>query len=335
MAMDQNPSYLELYKSGELARRAEALEERLKRCNLCPRQCFVNRVEGKRGSCHSGVLPVVSSFCAHKGEEPVLSGSRGSGTIFFGNCNMSCVYCQNYQISQDHEAQRANEISTTELARHMVYLQDELQCHNINLVSPSHFVPQIVRAVLEAVPMGLHLPLVYNTGGYDYLETIKQLEGIIDIYLPDLRYSSDRWAMRYSMAPMYVRSARAAIREMHRQVGRLEVDDDGVAVKGLIVRHLILPGDLAGSEDSLKWLAEEISPRVAVSIMSQYYPAHKSASIPELARSITAEEYARVVKMVEETGLQNGWVQDMGADANYRPDFKRELHPFEPQTKDI
>jgi putative pyruvate formate lyase activating enzyme len=183
---------------------------------------------------------------------------------------MSCVYCQNYQISQDPEAQRANEITTAELARRMLHLQDGLHCHNINFVSPSHFVPQIVRAVLEAIPMGLHVPLVYNTGGYDFLDTIKQLEGIIDIYLPDLRYASDRWAMRYSMAPMYVRSARAAIKEMHRQVGRLELDDDGVAIKGLIVRHLVLPGNLAGSDDSLKWLAEEISPRVAVSIMSQF-----------------------------------------------------------------
>jgi putative pyruvate formate lyase activating enzyme len=330
--MDQNPSYLELYGSGELASRAEALEARLTRCNICPRQCFVNRVEGKRGSCHSGLLPIVSSYCAHKGEEPALSGTRGSGTVFFGNCNMSCVYCQNYQISQDFVTQHANEITTTELAQRMLYLQDELGCHNINLVSPSHFVPQIVRAVLEAIPMGLHLPLVYNTGGYDHLDTIKQLEGIIDIYLPDLRYASDRWAMRYSMAPMYVRSARAAIREMHRQVGRLELDDDGVAMKGLIVRHLILPGGLAGSEDSLKWLAEEISPGVAVSIMSQYYPAHKAPSIPELARGITVDEYTMVVKLVEESGLENGWLQEMGADSTYRPDFQREHHPFEPET---
>ncbi len=327
---DYEPGYLGLYRSGELARRAEALEARLGRCNICPRQCFVDRLAGNRGACHSGILPVVSSVCAHRGEEPALSGTRGSGAIFFGNCNMSCVYCQNFQISQDPAQQRANEISCTHLAKHMIYLQDELGCHNINLVSPTPLVPQITRAVLEAVPMGLRLPLVYNTGGYDSLETVTQLDGIVDIYLPDLRYASDRWAMRYSYAPRYVRHARAAIKEMYRQVGDLEVDDDGLAVKGVIVRHLILPGNLAGSEDSLTWLASEVSPNITVSIMSQYFPAHRANGIAELSRTITTEEYSSVVKLVEGLGLENGWVQDFGADSNYRPDFDRGGHPFEP-----
>ena len=332
MSKTAKPRYLELYESGELVKRVESLEARLKRCNICPRQCFVNRVEGKRGSCHSGLLPIVSTVCAHKGEEPALSGTRGSGTIFFGNCNMSCVYCQNFQISQNSGAQGANEVSCTELAKRMVYLQDELHCHNINLVSPSHFVPQIARAILEAIPMGLRMPLVYNTGGYDFLETITQLDGIIDIYLPDLRYASDRWAMRYSFAPMYVRHARASIKEMHRQVGDLELDQDGVAVKGVVVRHLVLPGDLAGSEGSLTWLVTEVSPTVTVSIMSQYFPAHKAKDLPELARTITAEEYSSVVEIVERLGLENGWLQEMGADSNYRPDFDRDQHPFESTT---
>lgn len=332
MSKPRSPKYVDLYHSGELARRVEALEARLARCNICPRQCFVNRVEGKRGVCRSGLLPVVSTVCAHRGEEPALSGTRGSGTIFFGNCNMSCVYCQNFQISQDPERQSTNEVSSTDLARSMVHLQDDLHCHNINLVSPSHFVPQIARAVLEAIPIGLHLPLVYNTGGYDFLETIKALEGIIDIYLPDLRYSSDRWAMRYSHAPMYVRSARAAVKEMYRQVGDLELDEEGVAVKGVIVRHLILPGNLAGSGDSLEWLANEVSPTITVSIMSQYFPTHKAREVPELSRTITDEEYSAVAEALERLGMENGWLQEMGADSNYRPDFDREQHPFEPSA---
>ena len=329
MNIENKPGYIALYESGELARRVEVLEERLKRCDLCPRRCFKNRADRERGACHSGVLPMVSNFCAHRGEEPALSGTRGSGTIFFGNCNMACVYCQNYQISQEPDNQESNEITCTELAQRMLYLQDELHCHNINLVSPTHFVPQIMRAVLEAVPLGLHLPLVYNTGGYDRVETIALLDGIIDIYLPDLRYSSDRWAMRYSGAPTYVRSARAAIKEMYRQVGDLVMDGDGVAVKGMIVRHLILPNDLAGSKDSLEWLATEISPAVTVSIMSQYYPTHKAGQISELARTITRQEYTMVVDEVNRLGLENGWIQEMGADRTYKPDFKKEGHPFE------
>jgi putative pyruvate formate lyase activating enzyme len=325
----KEPGYLGLYRSGELARRVEALEAKLKRCDLCPRQCFANRAEGERRFCKSGALPIVANFCAHKGEEPAISGTRGSGTIFFGNCNMTCVYCQNYQISQDPENQRKNEITCTELAKRMIYLQDELQCHNINLVSPTHFVPQITRAILEAIPLGLHIPLVYNTGGYERVETIALLDGIIDIYLPDLRYASERWAMKYSGAVYYVKQARAAIKEMYRQVGDLVLDEDGMAVKGLIVRHLILPNGLAGSEDSLTWLAGEVSPTVTVSIMSQYYPTHRAKEIPDLARTITTEEYSSVVDIVNRLGLENGWLQEMGADTNYRPDFERDNHPFE------
>jgi putative pyruvate formate lyase activating enzyme len=324
------PGYLKLYHSGELARRIEALEARLKRCDICPRQCFANRVQNERKFCRSGVLPIVANVCAHRGEEPVLSGTRGSGTIFFSNCNMHCVYCQNYQISHDPEKQNGNEITCTELAKRMIYLQDELHCHNINLVSPTHFVPQITRAVLEAIPMGLHLPLVYNTGGYERVETISVLDGIIDIYLPDLRYASERWAMKYSGAAYYVKHARAAIKEMYRQVGDLVLDDDGIAVKGLIVRHLILPNNLAGSDDTLTWLAEELSPNVTVSIMSQYYPTHQAMGIPDLARKITTEEYSSVVDIVNRLGLENGWLQEMGADADYRPDFESKDHPGHP-----
>lgn len=327
------PGYLVLYRSGELARRAEALEARLAECDICPRECGTNRLAGKLGFCHSGRSPIVAAVCAHHGEEPALSGTRGSGAIFFGNCNMRCAYCQNHQISQDRRAQRSKETDVHTLARHMLYLQNELKCHNINLVSPSHFVPQIMRAVLEAVPLGLRLPLVYNTGGYDSLKTLKLLDGIIDIYLPDLRYASDKWARKFSRARDYAAHNRAAIKEMYRQVGDLVVDEDGVAVRGMIVRHLILPNGIAGSRESLTWLAREVSPTIAVSIMSQYYPAHRAKEVPLLSRTITKAEYAEVVDLVDSLGLENGWLQEMGAEETYQPDFTRDGHPFEPVVR--
>jgi putative pyruvate formate lyase activating enzyme len=268
--------YIALYHSGELERRAHALEARLASCDICARQCGVNRLEAELGFCRSGYLPIVSAVCRHQGEEPPISGTRGSGTIFFGNCNMRCVYCQNYQISQNWKRQKSKEIDCHALAERMLYLQDGLGCHNINFVSPSHFVPQLVRALLEAVPMGLRVPLVYNTNGYDSVASLKELDGIISIYLPDLRYAADNWAKKFSYAPDYVGRARQAIREMYRQVGDLAVDEFGVARRGLIVRHLILPNGVAGSLESLSWLAQELSPTVTVSIMSQYLPLHRA-----------------------------------------------------------
>jgi putative pyruvate formate lyase activating enzyme len=211
----------------------------------------------------------------------------------------------------------------------MLYLQDELGCHNINFVSPSHFVPQLVRAVLEAVPMGLRLPLVYNTSSYDSLKSLRELNGIISIYLPDLRYASDKWAKKFSQAPDYVEHARAAIQEMYRQVGDVVLDEAGVAQKGLIVRHLILPNGLAGSEDSLTWLVNQLAPTVTVSIMSQYFPGHRAWRIPSLSRAISPSEYAEVVELIDRLGLDNGWLQEMGASENYLPDFTRPDHPFD------
>jgi len=322
------PGYIALYRSGELTRRAEALAARLGSCDICPRQCGVNRLEGERGFCHAVRLPIVSSVCAHHGEEPALIGSRGSGTIFFGNCNMRCAYCQNYQISQDYAAQELNEIEIDTLAGHMLCLQDSPGCHNINLVTPSHLVPQIVGAVSAAVPMGLHLPLVYNTSSYDSLQTLKELDGIVSIYLADLRYADNRHAEQFSEAANYVDVSRAAIKEMYRQVGNLVVDSDGVARQGLIIRHLILPNRLAGSEDSLTWLVREISPEVTVSIMSQYHPAHRAQQVPLLSRTISPAEYAEVVKLVNRLGLENGWLQGMGASRDYLPDFRLEGDPF-------
>ncbi len=285
------PNYLALFKSGELKKRAASLEARLAECDICPHNCKVNRLNGERGFCHSAYLPIIASYCAHRGEEPALSGSRGSGTIFFGNCNMRCVYCQNYQISQDWRAQQKNEVDIATLTQRMLYLQDELHCHNINFVTPTHFVPQIVQALLEAVPQGFHLPLVYNSSGYDSLETIQALDGIIDIYLPDLRYADNKIGKKYSGVPDYVERSRGAIKEMYRQVGKLVIDDEGVAQKGLIVRHLILPDRLAGSTESLGWLAREVSPDVTLSIMAQYYPVHHAAKYPSLGRQ---NQYRRI-----------------------------------------
>jgi len=321
------PGYLALYRSGELERRVLRLEARLASCDICPRECRINRLAGEVGFCGSGRLASVSSFAAHRGEEPVLSGSHGSGAVFFSRCNLRCVYCQNHQISQPPENQVQTEIDARTLAESLLYLQDGLRCHNINLVTPSHLIPQILRAVLEAVPLGLRLPLVYNTSGYDSLKTLLELDGVISVYLADLRYASDEMGLKYSGVPDYAKHSRTAIKEMYRQVGGLALDGDGIAQKGLIVRHLILPNGIAGSRESLKWLADEVSPSVAVSIMSQYYPAHLVPRYKELDRKITLREYDEVLRLSEELGIENGWVQELDSAETYRPDFAAE-EPF-------
>lgn len=322
------PNYISLYNSGELKLRAERLWQRLESCDICPRECGVDRLKGETGFCHSGYNPIIASVCDHRGEEPALSGRRGSGTIFFGNCNLRCCYCQNHQISQNHQAQQANETDCSTLARHMLHLQDDLGCHNINFVSPSHFVPQIVKALMEAIPMGLKIPLVYNTNGYDSLKTLKELDGVIDIYLPDLKYASGACAYKYSRARKYVLHSRNAIKEMYCQVGELVVDDDGIARRGLIVRHLILPNGIAGSQESLYWLAKEVSPKVTVSLMSQYHPMHKAHKYELLSRPVSTSEYEEALAAMEEAGLEEGWTQGMESHRNYLPDFERDDHPF-------
>jgi len=246
---------------------------------------------------------------------------------------MRCVYCQNHQISQNYRAQITKQIDFHILAERMLYLQNELGCHNINFVSPSHFIPQMLRAVLEAVPMGLTLPLVYNTSSYYSVESLTELDGIVDVYLADLRYASNKWGKKLSKVSDYVEQAHAAIKEMYRQVGDLVMDDNGIARKGLIVRHLILPNGLAGSRESLTWLVKEVSPSVTVSIMSQYYPAHRAGQMPLLARKITPQEYDEVVGLLDELGIENGWIQEMGASESYVPDFSRDGHLFEPVIK--
>lgn len=312
----------------ELLQRAERLTARLSACDICPRRCGVNRLKGELGFCHSGALPIVASYCAHRGEEPAISGTRGSGTIFFANCNLRCVFCQNYQISQEWQKQQANEVSVETLAGYMLELQAQ-GCHNLNLVSPSHFVPQILQALALAVPKGFNLPLVYNTNSYDRLETLRELDGVIDIYLPDIKYAADEMAQRYSQAPGYVASARQAIKEMYRQCGELRLDADDLARSGVIVRHLILPGNIAGSGELLDWLAQEVSLDVTVSLMSQYHPTHHATRFPEIDRHINQQEYDGVMAALDAAGLENGWVQDMDAPQNYLPDFDKEGHPFE------
>ena len=322
------PGYLALFRSGELARRAEALEERLAACDICPRECGDNRLRGDRGYCHTGALPQVSSICAHHGEEPAISGSRGSGTVFFSGCNLRCLYCQNHQISQGEGVAHDPGIDYRSLANELLHLQNGLSCHNVNFVTPSHFVPQMVRAVLEAAGRGFELPLVYNTSSYDSVATLQALDGIVDIYLADLRYACDDTARQLSDVPGYRAHSRAAIAEMYRQVGLLQTDDDGVARSGLIVRHLVLPDGLAGSRESLTWLATEVSPDVTVSIMSQYHPAHHANRVPSLRRTITRAEYDEVVDLLDSLGMENGWVQGMESDGHYLPDFDRDGHPF-------
>ena len=323
------PSYLKLYRSGELERRLHQLEEMLRDCRVCPWNCGINRFSTVGGVCRAGYEPYVSSVCDHHGEEPVLSGYNGSGTVFFGSCNLRCVYCQNWQISQDRDYFSGTVQSFDRVARQIVALQEEYGVHNINFVSPSHFVPQMVRIIYQAIPLGLRVPIVYNTNSYDSLEALKLLDGIVDIYLPDIKYADDAAARKYSRVKNYTQHARSAIKEMFRQVGPLQVDEHGVAQRGLIVRHLILPNDLAGSRESLKWLAEEVSPQVTVSLMSQYYPAHKAKEYPLLSRTIRYPEYLKAYQALEKYGLQHGFVQQMDAPEYYQPDFRREGHPFE------
>ncbi len=291
----------------ELHNRIDAAYQLLESCSVCPRECGVNRLKNdKIGFCRSGLNPVVSSASSHLGEEPPLSGTGGSGTIFFGNCNLRCVYCQNYPISQ---MGTGSEKTPGELACQMLWLKEQ-GCHNLNLVTPTHFMPQILKALGIARERGFNLPIVYNTSGYESLEALRLLDGVVDIYMPDMRYSDDSVGRRYSAALHYPEINRAAVREMHRQVGKLVIDDRGLAQRGLIVRHLVLPNGLSGTEDILKFLAEEISKDVYISLMSQYFPAFKATQIKELSRRITPDEYEAAYRIMQKYGLENGWVQE-------------------------
>jgi len=300
-ARDFTPSYRRLLDSGELARRVDAARRRLASCDLCARYCFVDRRGTAQGAvCRTGERAVVASYGPHHGEEDPLRGSRGSGTIFFSWCNLRCVFCQNWDISQKG---LGRELEPGAIADMMLELERQ-GCHNINLVTPSHVVAQIITAVHDAAKRGLRLPLVYNTGGYDSLEALALLDGIIDIYMPDVKYGDCACARRYSRVRNYVEANRIAVREMHRQVGDLVLDEDGVALRGLLVRHLVLPEDIAGTGRALEFLAEGISRDTYLNLMDQYRPCHRAVEYPELDRLVSDAEYADALTVAERVGLR-------------------------------
>lgn len=293
------PAYLSLLRSGELAKRVAEAYEHLTSCDLCAWECRKNRRQGELGICRTGERARVSSFGPHFGEEDPLRGWRGSGTIFFARCNLHCQYCQNYDISQDDVGE---EVEPEDLAAMMLKLQ-RMGCHNVNLVSPSHVVAPILAAVAIAAQAGLRIPLVYNTGGYDSLTALRLLDGIVDIYMPDMKYADATIAQRYSKAKDYPAVNQAAVREMHRQVGDLQLDEHGIAQRGILVRHLVLPGGLAGTAEIVRFLANEISPNTYLNLMDQYRPAYRTNLYPELARPIRSEEYQEAIRLAKEAGL--------------------------------
>jgi putative pyruvate formate lyase activating enzyme len=294
------PAYRALHDQGELAGRVEAASALLSECTLCPRLCHADRFAGRDGRCRTGALPVVSGCHPHLGEEAPLSGRRGSGTIFFGSCNLLCVFCQNWSTSRALDVQ---EVSTWALGEMMVTLQRQ-GCHNINLVTPSHMVPQILAALLRAVEAGLSVPLVYNTSGYDRVETLRLLDGVIDVYMPDIKFLNHASGRRYADAEDYPDVVRAAVAEMHRQVGDLVLDDEGLARRGLLVRHLVMPGGLEDTREVCRFLAQEISEDTYLNLMDQYRPCGLASRFPEIARTITAEEYVRALEAARREGLR-------------------------------
>jgi len=326
------PGYQELLRSGELERRAAALEAMLSSCTVCPRNCGVDR-HRELGTCATGADPVVASWTQHFGEEPVLSGRRGSGTVFLANCNLRCVFCQNHDISQRPRDFMGRSISHDELAGVFLELQDR-GCHNLNWVSPTHQVPQLVRSLVLAAQRGLSLPVVHNTNAYDSVEVLRLLDGVVDVWLPDLKYADRDAGAVCSRVPDYPERAREALGEMFRQVGEVwELAPDGTLLRGLLVRVLVLPNGLAGVEESLRWIAENLSPRVGIALMAQYYPAHlagRSEGYPLLSRPISAGEWDRALEALDRhMEGDHHLVQDFReAPAYYRPDFSDPDSPF-------
>lgn len=293
-------AYVKLLRTGELQQRVEEARSILEECRLCGRECGVNRLETTKGAvCRTGDKAVVSSFNAHFGEEDPLVGQHGSGTIFFTNCNLKCQFCQNYEISQLGEGR---EVEPEELAAMMLHLQGR-NCHNINFVSPTHVIPQILEALLIAAEKGLRVPLVHNSGGYDSQETLELLDGIVDIYMPDMKYGDAEAGRTYSKVEDYPSVNQAGVKEIHRQVGDLTMDGQGIAQRGLLVRHLVLPDSLAGTGDIVQFLAEEISPETYLNVMAQYRPTYKAHQYPEINRRPSAQEMEKAVELALEAGL--------------------------------
>jgi putative pyruvate formate lyase activating enzyme len=327
-----SPRYLTLWAENKLEERVQRLEAMLRSCTVCPKDCGNDRINDEIAACYSGRLPIVSSYTAHFGEEPCLSGTNGAGNIFFGNCNLRCVYCQNYQISQTWKEQKKNEVTHERLAEIILELQDR-GCHNIGFVSPTHFAPQMARAILIAAEKGLRLPIVYNTNAYDSVEVLKLLDGIVDIYLPDLKYADSDAGFQYSKVRDYKEHARAAISEMHRQMGdELVFDENGLLKQGLMIRLLVLPNDIGGIEENLRWIRDELSPKTAISLMAQYYATNKAATDNRyilLSRRISEGEWFQAVSLLEELGMEEGFMQEFeSASLYYRPDFTDKDKPF-------
>jgi putative pyruvate formate lyase activating enzyme len=300
------PSYLGASRSGKLKEAAGRLFDSLVSCEICPRRCKVNRLKGNTGFCKTGKLPKLYSFISHLGEEPPVSGSSGSGTIFFSNCNMGCVYCQNYEFSQ---LGAGREYGFEELAQIMLSLQSS-GCHNINLVTPTHVLPQILKALEAAVEKGLNIPLVYNTSGYELSGILELLEGIVDIYLADMRYADSAMSQKYSHALDYPQYNRQAIKEMYRQVGTAKFDKQGLIRRGLIIRHLVLPNRVSGTEAVMRFVSEDVSGDTYISLMSQYLPYYRARGYPEISRRLKEGEYEEAKGILEKYGLLNGWIQE-------------------------
>jgi putative pyruvate formate lyase activating enzyme len=296
------PAYEKLEMEGKLAQRIKQAYAIFENCQLCPRKCGVNRQKGEKGFCRAPVKPVIFSYHPHFGEEMSLVGEKGSGTIFFSNCNLRCVFCQNWPIA--HEG-KGKEVQDEDLADRMLHLQ-KMGCHNINLVTPTHVMPNILNATRIALKKGLHLPLMYNTSGYEPLEILKMLEGIVDIYKPDMKYMDGEKAAKYSAgASDYPEVTKKAIVEMHRQVGVLKLDKRGMAIRGVIIRHLVMPNRVAGTEKFVKWIAETLPKSTYVNIMAQYRVEYKAYDYPEIARGITAQEFLEAMDSAEKYGLTN------------------------------
>jgi len=317
------PAYLESYRNGKLDRAIEETFALLESCCICPRKCKVDRLNNQKGFCRTGLKAKVCSFMPHHGEEPPISGRRGSGTIFFSSCNMACVYCQNYKFSQLDEGR---EVELKELADFMLQLQG-MECHNINLVTPTHILPEILKALKIAIEKGLNIPLVYNTSGYELPGIIKLLDGIVDIYLTDSRYADNDIAINYSSAPDYPKFNQAALKEMHRQVGIARMDSRGLIKNGVIIRHLVLPNNIAGTGKIMQFIASQLSPDSYISLMSQYSPYYKAENSKELSRRVSYQEYEDAKTIMEKYGLYNGWTQqshglERFAGVNIKPALK-------------
>lgn len=312
----------------DISKRAENAYRTSSSCSLCPRRCRVDRTAGETGYCKAGPKPAIAAAVPHFGEEPPLTGPRGAGTVFFNRCNLCCVYCQNYQISQ---GPCGASLSPRALSWKMLQLQEQ-GCWNLELVSPTHHLPGTLEALAMAVDRGLDIPVVYNTNGYEAPQTLDLLEGIVDVYLPDLKYASNEHASRLSDVADYVQTARAAIVKMHEQVGNLVLDLRGRAVKGLILRHLVLPGDLSGTRETLFWVHDALPSTVTISLMAQYSPMHRSAGFPPLNRTVAFEEYETAVDLAWELGFENVFVQDLESQTVGIPDFRR-TGPFQWDTE--